>query len=79
MRLHHADHLERPSSSQAALIDEASRSFRSRVFRIRYCYEEVSLGEHVVFRLYMANLAVLASSSCLLEYELLYQESDLSK
>ncbi|KAG2493863.1 hypothetical protein HYH03_008079 [Edaphochlamys debaryana] len=52
-------------------------AFRTAVFRIRYCYEEVKLHTAVQLRLYVTNLGALSSLSPTVEFELLFQEANL--
>ncbi|PNH00261.1 hypothetical protein TSOC_013925, partial [Tetrabaena socialis] len=66
-----------PDAGIAWVVDGATSSFRSSVFRIRYCYEEVRLQTAVLMRLFVSNLQALPSLAINLEYELLYQEANL--
>eukprot|EP00198_Chlamydomonas_reinhardtii_P007857 XP_001697194.1 predicted protein [Chlamydomonas reinhardtii] len=62
---------------QGWVVDEAACSFRSAVFRVRYCYEEVKLQTAVQMRLFLSNLQALPNMDVTLEFELLFQEANL--
>ncbi|GLC77336.1 hypothetical protein PLESTF_001921500 [Pleodorina starrii] len=59
------------------LVEESGCCFRSCVFRIRYCYEEVKLQTAVLSRIFVTNLQGLSSVSVTLEFELMFQEANL--
>ncbi len=53
--------------------------FRTRIFRIRFCLEEVDISETFILQLFVSNsLEALSAMSCIVECELLYQEADLA-
>ncbi|GLI64796.1 hypothetical protein VaNZ11_008202 [Volvox africanus] len=73
----YADGAVMASRRQGWLVEESGCSFRSCVFRIRYCYEEVKLQTAVLCRIFVNNLQALSTLSVTLEFELMFQEANL--
>ncbi|GIL64123.1 hypothetical protein Vafri_18075 [Volvox africanus] len=73
----YADGAVMASRRQGWLVEESGCSFRSSVFRIRYCYEEVKLQTAVLCRIFVNNLRALSTLSVTLEFELMFQEANL--
>ena len=69
---------EKPATEMAWVADEAGRWFRSRILRIRFCHEDLLIGETVGFHVYLSNLADLAQAPLWLDIELLHQDSDIN-
>eukprot|EP00798_Chlamydomonas_sp_ICE-L_P027133 gene27133-2362_t len=68
--------IRRASDQYAVARLEEGSVFRTHVFRIKYCYEEVLLGETFAFQLYLAALKELEKQDVTIEVELLFMESN---
>mmetsp|Transcript_8030 Transcript_8030/g.23015 ORF Transcript_8030/g.23015 Transcript_8030/m.23015 type:complete len:641 (-) Transcript_8030:1544-3466(-) len=57
-------------------LEESTRSFRSKVFQIRFCHEQVLLDEVVCFRLTTDFWESVEDMEVAMHVELLFQEAD---